>query len=401
LESGYGFLRFEYNSLITQFHRIIITGNIMQKLSRRKLLKISGATAAGVLLNTTGCAPSPTAQPAKENTPVVATEAPTEAPPADPNATLAPIATPTITPKTYRRPEIIQFHPTVKSRVVRASNKDVWQSDKLSPEVVRKLVDTSIVNLTGKADAKSAWLALFDPGEKIVIKVNAFRNSTIWTHPELVKAVTDGLQEAGIPGEQITIFDYYDDELKTAGFTLNKDGPGVRCYGTQKKYSTLWQVAPNIPAQLSDILVNADALINMPVLKSHMIAGVTFALKNHYGSVSYPDGLHNIAACLPGLNALPPIKDATRLVIGDVLSANTKYSGGWPYWEADVQGDSILMSYDPLAHDTIGYQMLLKLAEGKGNPTEHLTGMAMPWFKTCSQAGIGTNDMNNIELVEV
>jgi hypothetical protein len=378
----------------------------MQKISRRKLLKITGATAAGALLNAAGCSPTSVPQPTQpvvENTPQPATETPTIAPSATQaeNPTEAPSATPTVPQKAYRRPEIIKFHPDAKSRVVRARSADAWQGDNLSPEAVRKMVDGAIVALTGKADAKTAWLALFDPGERIAIKVNAFRNSTIWTHPELVKAVTDSLQEAGIPGEQITLYDFYDDELKKAGFTLNKDGPGVRCYGTEDQYSTRWPVAQKVTARLSDILVNADALINMPVLKSHMIAGVTFALKNHYGSVSYPDGLHNMPKCLPGLNALPPIKGATRLVIGDILAANTKYSEGFPYWEADVKSDSILMSYDPLAHDLIGYQMLLKLAEEKGNPTKHLTGMAEPWFKTCGEAGIGANEMNNIELVEI
>jgi hypothetical protein len=371
----------------------------MKKLSRRNLLKISGAAAAGALLNVSGCAPAstPPAPPVEKTTQPAA--APSATPVEIPSA--VPTVTPTVPQKAYRRPEIIQFHPAAKSRVVRARSADAWQGEKLAPEAVRKMVDAAIVKLTGKADAKTAWLALFDPGEKIAIKVNAFRNSTIWTHPELVKAVTDGLQEAGIPGEQITVFDYYDDELKTAGFTINKDGPGVRCYGTEDQYTTRWEVAANVHSQLSDILLNADALINMPVLKSHMIAGMTFALKNHYGSVSYPDGLHNIAKSLPGLNALPPIKDATRLVIGDVLSANTKYSDGWPYWEADVQGDSILMSYDPLAHDTVGYQMLLKLAEEKGSPTEYIAGMAEPWFKSCGDAGLGANDLDQIELLEI
>jgi hypothetical protein len=301
--------------------------------------------------------------------------------------------------KSYRRPEIIKFHPEVKSRVVRARSAEAWNGESLAPAALRKMVDSAIVSLTGLKDAKSAWLALFDPGERIAIKVNAFRNSTIWTHPELVKAVTDSLTEAGIPGEQITVFDYLDDELKTAGFTLNNEGPGVRCFGSPA-HSTIWEI-PGSSVKLSDTLVNADALINMPVLKSHMIAGVTFALKNHYGSVDYPDGLHDIKKSLPGLNALPPIKDATRLVIGDVLSANTKWSGSWPYWDADVKSDAILMSYDPLAHDTVGYQMLLKLAEEKGNSTKSIIGMAEPWFKTCGEASLGANDMNNIELVEV
>jgi hypothetical protein len=84
-----------------------------------------------------------------------------------------------------------------------------------------------------------------------------------------------------------------------------------------------------------------------------------------------------------------------------VLAANTKYTYSWPYWEADVKGDSILMSYDPLAADTVGFEMLKKLADQEGNSTTGLIGMAEPWFKTCGEASLGANDMNNIELLEV
>lgn len=380
------------------------------------MLRISGAAAAGALLAASGCAPANPQAPAENTAPPAAEQEPTQPPTATsettaPPATATPQPSPTATvkvvlpavskDKTYRRPEIIQVYPAAKSRVVRASDPAAWNGEALSPDVLRKMVDGSIVALTGQADASAAWRALFDPAERIAIKVNAFRNSTIWTHVELVKAVTDSMQASGIPGEQITIFDYYDDELTTAGFTLNKDGPGVRCFGTEQMYTSLWDVYGFSSVKLSEILVSADALINMPVLKSHMIAGMTFALKNHYGSVNNPEGLHYISKGLPALNEIAPIKDATRLVIGDVLSANTKYSGSWPYWEADVKGDSILMTYDPLAADTVGWEMLQKLCDEKGSPTKGLVGMAEPWFKTCGEANLGANALDNIELVEI
>lgn len=369
----------------------------MKQLSRRTFLHLSSAAAAGALL--TACAPAPASPTGVGASPTPAASAtPTEV-----GASPTPVASPTMpsNPATnYRRPELIRFYPAGQSKVVRARDAQVWKGEAVDPAAVRGLVDKSITALTGIAEAKNAWQALFDPKEKIAIKVNVFRNSTIWTHFELVKAVADSLQEAGIPGENITIFDYSTEEFQTAKYPVNKDGPGVRCRGTDGAYSSTWRWATN-DAKLSDILTQSDALINMPVLKSHMIAGFTFALKNHYGSVSYPDGLHGITNSLPGLNALPPIKDATRLVIGDVLHANTQWSNGWPYWDADVKGDSILMSYDPLAHDVVGLQMLLKLAEQKGSSTEGILGMSDSWLKAAQQAGLGALEMKDIDLVEI
>ena len=71
----------------------------------------------------------------------------------------------------------------------------VWDGEELMPEVIQEMLDASITKLTGLDDAATAWSALFDPGERIAVKVNAFQNSIIWTHVPLVMAVTDALQK--------------------------------------------------------------------------------------------------------------------------------------------------------------------------------------------------------------
>lgn len=341
-------------------------------LSRKDFLRLStlslGALTGGRLLS--ACSPAPT-------------------------ATLA-AAQPTVTPTS----EALQFTPTVPpnkitSKVIHTHHAGVWVNEQLTPTALREMVDDSIVNLTGLADAKEAWATMFKSTERIAIKVNAFRNSTIWTHAPLVQAVTDSLVEAGHPAEQIVIYDTTSSELETAGFTLNPDGPGVRCYGTDYNYKEGWKV-DGVDVQLSTILLDCDALINMPVLKSHMIAAMTYSLKNHFGTVKYPDGLHgNIDAKIAGLNALPEIKDKTRLVIGDALEANLRYSNSWPYWKPDWRGDSIVMSYDPVAVDTVGAQIL-----GAALEDEEFTSRAIAGFDEATKLGLGTNDPVNMNVIE-
>jgi hypothetical protein len=300
-----------------------------------------------------------------------------------------------------RRAEIIKIHPDAPSKVVHTHHAGVWNGDALSPEAIRQMLDASITQLTGLDDAPTAWATLFAPDEQIAIKVNAFRNGLIWTHVPLVMAVTECLQEAGVPAEQIVIFDYYTSELETAGFAVNEDGPGVRCYGDDNRYTGGWQVTGR-DVRLSDTLLNCDALINMPILKSHMISGITFAMKNHYGSVSNPASLHsNIGPKMAGLNALPPIKERTRLIVGDMLTACVQHGNVYPYWDSDWTGDSILMSFDPVAHDTIGLETLVRLKTDAGLNTESTLGMATPCLESGAELGLGTNDLNNIDLVEI
>ena len=360
--------------------------SVRREITRRHFLRM--AAAAGVLA---GC--SSAQQP---------TASPTSAPTNTPQPTPSPAPTATNTPlAAARQQDIIKMYPDVPSKVVHTHHASVWNDEILAPEAIREILDTSITDLTGLDDAIAAWAALFNPDERIAIKVNVFRNSLIWTHVPLVMAVTECLQEAGVPDEQIVIFDYYTSELEEAGYPVNKDGSGVRCYGTDEVYTEGWEVLGR-KIQLSDILVNCDALINIPVLKAHMIAGISFAMKNHYGSVRNPASLHgNIGRAMAELNALPPIRDRTRLIIGDMLTACLSYRGSYPYWESDWTGDSILVSFDPVAHDTVGLQTLSQLkTDNEGNPAAILN-MAAPCLESGAELSLGTNDLGNIELVEV
>jgi hypothetical protein len=345
-----------------------------RNLSRKQFLKLSAVGAAGVLA---GCQAAPTA-PAIPPTRTV--------PPAEPTAE-----------KTDGAPR----KTAGLSRVIHARGSGVWEGDALSGPVLRRMLDESIVRLTGKPTARDAWASLFSPDDKIAIKVNAFYNSLIWTHVPLVSAVTDSLQDAGVPADRVTIYDQTSDELKTAGFAVNPDGAGIRCRGTDKTYGTEWTDVGGTEVPVSPILKDCTALINMPVLKAHMLAGITFALKNHFGSVQYPGMLHSgIAGKIAALNALPEVKDRTRLVIGDVLEANLEYGNSYPYWTADYRGDSILMSTDPVAHDCVGLELLNQYLADAGKPSILLQSIAEDCLSEAAALGLGADKAENIERVE-
>jgi hypothetical protein len=131
-----------------------------------------------------------------------------------------------------------------------------------------------------------------------------------------------------------------------------------------------------------------------------MITGITFAMKNHFGSMNAPEVLHNPAwTKMAAVNALPQIKDRTRLIVGDVLEANLEYAGYYPYWKADYRGDSILVSFDPVAHDAVGLDILTKLLAGKGKNVS-LLDSANRCLASGAELGLGTDKAENMELVE-
>jgi len=279
---------------------------------------------------------------------------------------------------------------------VQVRHPGVWDGDELVANALRQMLDASITRMTDQSDARQAWASLFAPQERVAIKVNALNMGRFWTHAPLVMAIAECLQEAGVPSEQIVIFDRRTDELRGAGFTINEDGPGVRCYGTDGSLTPGWRVV-DTDVSLSDILWNCDALINVPILKQHEWSGISFAMKNHYGTFSKPSAFHGsrIVGGMVELNALPPIQERTRLIVGDVLVIVKQ---GW--YDA-ATGDSILMSFDPVAHDTVGLQLYNQMLTTEGDRPARATEQAKAWLESGSSLGLGVSDPDRIELVEV
>ena len=373
----------------------------LKRISRRDLIKL--AATASVLA---GCRAlekviTPTVAPSASAPPTPApTHTPTTPPSATPTVaasvtpTAAPSATPTAAPSaTPTAP------PTASGVVVRARHAGVWDGDALAPEALRHMLDASVTALTGLDDAGQAWASLFAPSERIAIKVNTIRSSNYWTHAPLVMAVTERLQAAGVPPEQIIIFDRSSSELERAGYSINQDQPGVRCYGTDGGYTKDFKLIDHAIG-LSDILLGCDALINMPVLKHHDLSGLTFAMKNHFGTFDRPEVFHRplTGQAIAELNAMPPIQDRARLVIGDALTVCPLSRGGW--YEA-VTADAILMSLDPVAHDAVGLQMLCEVMTSEGHDPAGAVDLANQWLARSVKLGLGIRDPDKIELKEL
>jgi hypothetical protein len=59
------------------------------------------------------------------------------------------------------------------------------------------------------------------------------------------------------------------------------------------------------------------------------------------------------------------------------------------------------MSYDPVAHDTVGLQVLTQALEDEGGNPAPLTSMAMPCLESAAELGLGTNDPAKMDLKEM
>jgi hypothetical protein len=325
-------------------------------------------------------APSPT-PPSPAHTPVPAT------------LTTPPPPTPEPAPELNRAALTAHWPATAASRVVLVRHSGVWTGDAPDPAIVLQMLDAGLSTLTGIPDILAVWRTLFDPSEQVLLKVNCFSYGGP-TQPAVTYAVAQRLQDAGLLAENILIFDRTDPELESAGYTLNEGGPGIQCHGSRGDGSeaTLTQASIHFYQEIDA----CDAIVNIPTPKQHNMAGISMAMKNHYGSVSKPGALHG-SRCDPGiaeLNAQANIRDKTRLIVGAALNVSPHN------WNQPERENTLLLSYDPVALDTVSRDILVRHRQAQGLGIGFLTEGA-PQLTTAQSLELGATDAELIALQEV
>ena len=199
---------------------------------------------------------------------------------------------------------------------------------------VLDLLDRAIAAYTGRDHPVEAWKqSLQGRGQDKVIglKTNGLGGKGISTHLALVLAIAERLQQAGVKPGNILVWDRNARDLEACGLTINTDPEphSLLRHPTSPDSRTAGDLGNGAASQLSKILTRECAMvINLPILKDHSMAGVTFAMKNMYGVVERPAGLH-AGGCNPGvadLNCIPVIREKIRFTIGDAMSS--VYDGG-------------------------------------------------------------------------
>lgn len=294
-----------------------------------------------------------------------------------------------------------------KSRVVIARDPSLHGTDaQPDGQKVLNLLDRAITSYTGHAKPMEAWKSLVLMDKVIGLKVNGLGSKGIATHPVLILAVAERLQQAGVKPGNILVFDQNAMFLAACGMTINHDPSRVRCYpsdaaGFEDEESS-WGVAR---IRLTKILSRECAMvINMPILKDHQMAGVTFALKNMYGVVDKPFTLHG-DHCNPAvadLNCNPAIREKVRLTIGDAISS--VYDGGPGFHPERLwYPNALIVGEDRVALDTVAWDMLERKRAEVGLPTFEAAGRAPRYIATAADAAhqLGTNDPQRIHRVEI
>jgi uncharacterized protein (DUF362 family) len=268
-------------------------------------------------------------------------------------------------------------------------------------EAAEEMVNKAVTALSGETDLKKAWECFIKKEDRVGIKINALAGRFASTMKEVVDPIVKGVRLVGVPDENILIYDQYGGSMRAARFEW-QDKPGklrVMNHAVLGYEDALTESAGGGKGNLAKTLLWTTAVINVPVIKDHDLAGVTCAIKNMVcGSVEKPPLMHRkIHTALPNFYALDRIRGRVRLILCD--GSFCLYEGGPKYNpSAIVSHDCIYATVDPAAMDAVALEVVDGEREKHKFKPLARSGRPATFLKVAEEIGLGISDRTKIRL---
>jgi hypothetical protein len=117
------------------------------------------------------------------------------------------------------------------ARVVIVENPNATFEFQPDEAVVQTMMDRGLTNFTGKTTPTEAWRSLVSTQDVVGIKVYSTPGAMSGTRPAVVAAIVHELLDAGLPPQNIIIWDKHEDDLRASGFFALAAQLGVRAAG--------------------------------------------------------------------------------------------------------------------------------------------------------------------------
>jgi uncharacterized protein (DUF362 family) len=308
-----------------------------------------------------------------------------------------------------------------KSKSLYLTKVAITEADNYERSYIKQKVQHLFESIDGITD-------IVKSGNKVAIKINLTGGGglpdNMWTHPEVLRAVGELIIDCGVNAQDIYIVEalWSDFSYNNNGYldVQNSLGANMVNLNNADPYDDFMdkEVGDNkffySSFKVNQILNEADVYVSIPKMKQHYEAGVTCSLKNQVGMVPKQfytiegdqgrrAALHNetggpsnthLPRSICDLNLARPVHLA---VIDGIVNAR----GGEGTWNPTFQPceDHVLLAgKDPVATDSVASYFM-------GNDPEAETllkpdgGQCDNHLHLLHQIGVGTNQMNEIEIV--
>lgn len=294
-------------------------------------------------------------------------------------------------------------------RVVKVSKADVLQTNKLypKPDAAKEMLTKALTHLTGKPDLVSAVSEFVHKDDVVCVKVNGIAQSQMATNKELVLPFLEAMIASGVDPKKITVLEQYPGFFNATRLSAQNLPQGVKIATHGNGDATMDdRLIPGTgtKTKFARYLTEATCAINFALVKDHSICGYTGALKNmtHGCSVNpHAFHAHHASPQIALMYAQDVIKTRVRLCIADAFKVMA--DGGPLYKRPEMvkPHEAIYVSTDPVAIDTVGWEVVEKLRKDLRLKTLAEVGREPAYIKAAESLGLGVHERTKIKLDEV
>jgi uncharacterized protein (DUF362 family) len=305
---------------------------------------------------------------------------------------------------------------SMPGKIAKVTKSNTLQGNSLWPTdgAAKMMLERVMSELTGKADLGEAFAKFVHKDDKVAIKPNGIagqKGATMATNRELILEVVRGVMAAGVPAQNIVIFEQYPKFLEGTRIWDRHTGfdpaipKGITAIVHENGDATMPEISVmGIPTKFVRALTDATAVINLALIKDHSICGFTGCLKNiTHGATINPHAFHqhNASPQIAELYAQDVVRSRVRLHIVDGFKVI--YDGGPLDKNAKrrVLHEAVYATTDPVAMDVIGWGVVDQWRKDNGLPTLTDAGRDPSYIRIASELGLGVFDKNRISMREV
>lgn len=339
-----------------------------------------------------------------------------------------------------------------KSRVAVFEDPSVVSRFQIDHEKAYDAFNKTLLVFTGKKNVAEAWKTLVSPQDVVGVRITAPGNPTLATPPDVLKAVIDGLKQAGVKPENIIVWDKSAEDLMASGYVptesandwklravLPNEGfdnkkfyfneivgkliwgdcefvgtkqlsiENLAAVGVKDKDKIEGDTPNKPPDQISNrshfakiVTQDTTKLVNLAMMSDHQVMGL-------YGACSslamacvdnHRRFLENYAKGDP---AVPEIlmHDVLKgkIVLHAMIGFIAQYAGGPDFHPHYTESPGILMmSHDPVAIDTLALE---RIEAWRADKTVPAIGDNAKHLSTGARLGLGTNKKERMEILKV